>query len=199
IWSSAEFGFVRMAEGLTTSSSLMPQKHNPDAIELIRGKTGRVYGNLFNLMTVMKGLPGGYNKDMQEDKTPMFDSIDTVQECLEVLALAVKTMNIFPARMKDAINSHILATDIADYLVKKGVPFRQSHHITSKLVRYAIAKQQPVESLEINDFRRFSPVFDKDINKIFNMKKSVDSRNTFGGTATSMVKKQIKIAQEMMR
>ncbi|MBI5779047.1 MAG: argininosuccinate lyase [Planctomycetes bacterium] len=198
IWSTGEFGFVRMAEGIATSSSLMPQKHNPDALELIRGKTGRVYGNLFNILTVMKGLPGGYNKDMQEDKAPMFDSVDTVQECLKILALAIKTMKIFPDRMSRAINSRILATDIADYLVKKGVPFRSSHHIVSKLVRYAIAKQQPVESLKINEFRRFSKLFDKSVYKLFDIKKSIESKNTLGGTATPMVKQQIKIARKLL-
>jgi len=199
IWSTGEFGFVRMAEGLATSSSLMPQKHNPDALELIRGKTGRVYGNLFNLLTMMKGLPSGYNKDMQEDKTPMFDSVDTAQECLKILALAVKTMKIFPDRMSQAINSRILATDIADYLVKKGVPFRSSHHIVSKVVRYAIEKQQPVESLKMSDFRRFSPVFDKDVYKLFDIRKSIESKNTLGGTATSMVKQQIKTARKLLK
>jgi argininosuccinate lyase len=136
---------------------------------------------------------------MQEDKAPMFDSVDTAQECLKILALAIKTMKIFPDRMSQAINSHILATDIADYLVKKGVPFRPSHHIVSKLVRYAIAKQQTVESLKINDFRRFSPAFDKDVYKIFDIKKSIESKNTLGGTATPMVKQQIKTAKELLR
>ena len=199
IWSTGEFGFVRMAEGIATSSSLMPQKHNPDALELIRGKTGRVYGNLFNILTVMKGLPSGYNKDMQEDKAPMFDSVDTARACLKILALAIKTMKIFPDRMSQAINSRILATDIADYLVNKGVPFRPSHHIVSKLVRYAIANQQPLESLKINDFRRFSPVFDKDVYKIFDIRKSIESKNTLGGTATPMVKQQIKTAKRMLK
>ncbi|MFH1228109.1 MAG: argininosuccinate lyase [Planctomycetota bacterium] len=199
IWSSAEFGFIRLAEGLATSSSLMPQKQNPDALELIRGKTGRVYGNLFNILTIMKGLPTGYNKDMQEDKPPLFDTVRTTKECLEILALAIKTMRVFPERMETAINSFTMATDLADYLVKKGVPFRQSHHIVSKLVHYALDRGQPLSSLKLAEFQRFSPLFDKDAYKIFNPMKSVESKKTYGGTAPIMVKKQIELAKRLLK
>ncbi|MFH0888669.1 MAG: argininosuccinate lyase [Planctomycetota bacterium] len=197
IWSSAEFGFVRLAEGIATSSSLMPQKHNPDTMELIRGKTGRVYGNLVNIMTVMKGLPGGYDKDMQEDKTPMFDTIDTVSECLQIFTLSIKTIRIFPDRMSQSINSFTLATDLADYLVKKGVPFRQSHHIVSKIVRYAIEKGEKLHQLNIAELKKFSGIFDKDVYKIFDMRKSIEAKQSYGGTSTKMVKKQIEIGRKI--
>jgi argininosuccinate lyase len=198
IWSSQEFGFIRLAEGLATSSSLMPQKHNPDALELIRGKTGRVYGNLFNLLTVMKGLPAGYNKDMQEDKEPLFDTINTAKTCLQVLTLAIKTMQVFPERMKGAINGFTIATDLADYLVKKGMPFRQSHHIVSKLVRYAVGQGKPLLLLSMNEFKRFSPLFNKDVYKLLDPMKSIESKKTYGGTATRMVKQQVNIAKRLI-
>lgn len=198
IWSSAEFGFVELAEGLATSSSLMPQKHNPDALELVRGKTGRVCGNLVSLLTVMKGLPTGYNKDMQEDKEPVFDTVRTAKECLQILALAVNTMRIFPARMNEDINSFIYATDLADYLVKQGVPFRQSHTIISKLVHYALSQEQPLMSLKLAKFKRFSRLFEDDVYKIFNPIKSVESKDSYGGTSTNAVNKQITTAIKLL-
>jgi argininosuccinate lyase len=197
IWSSSEFGFIRLARGLATSSSLMPQKHNPDTLELIRGKTGRVYGNLVNILTVMKGLPSGYNKDMQEDKSALFDTLDTLKESLQVFTLAIKTMTIFPERMKQAINNFTLGTDMADYLVRKAVPFRQSHHIVSGLVRYAIKQGKSLSSLRLDEFKRFSPLFDKNLYKVFDLTRAVESRNTYGGTSTAMVKKQIKLAKRI--
>ncbi|MCJ7654009.1 MAG: argininosuccinate lyase, partial [Dehalococcoidia bacterium] len=141
LWSSAEFGFVELDEAYATSSSIMPQKKNPDVAELARGKTGRVYGNLMGLLTVMKGLPLAYNRDVQEDKEGLFDTVDTLLSTLEVFTGLIKTLKVNAARMQQAMSgSYILATDLADYLVRKGLPFRQAHDIVGKLVRYAISK-----------------------------------------------------------
>lgn len=199
IWSSAEFGFVRIADGLATSSSLMPQKHNPDSLELVRGKTGRVYGNLVSLLTVMKGLPFSYDKDMQEDKEPMFDSLKTAGQCLGIFALAIETMKIYPEKMKQSMCGFMLATDVADYLVKKGMPFRQAHAVVSRLVHYAENNGKLLELLTIGEFRKFSPLFGKDIYKVFDFKASVAAKNAAGGTSPAMVKKQIELAESLMK
>ncbi len=199
IWSSTEFGFVRIADGLATSSSLMPQKHNPDSLELVRGKTGRVYGNLFNLLTVMKGLPFSYCKDMQEDKEPMFDSIKTVGQCLGIFALAVETMKIYPEKMKQSMGGFMLATDAADYLVRKGMPFREAHTVVSKLVRYAVAKGKTMESLTLVEFRKFSELFGRDIYKTLDFDASIAAKNVIGGTSLKMVNEQVKLAKTLMK
>jgi len=187
LWSSAEFGFVELDDAYATSSSIMPQKKNPDVVELARGKTGRVYGNLLSLLTVMKGLPLAYNRDMQEDKEGLFDTVDTLLATLEVLTGMVKKLKVNTVRMaRDVSDSYILATDMADYLVKKGLPFRQAHSIVGKLVQYAISKNKGFQELGLDEYRSFSPLFADDVYGI-TVKTSVEARNVVGGTAPKQV------------
>jgi len=187
LWSSAEFGFVELDEAYATSSSIMPQKKNPDVAELARGKTGRVYGNLIGILTVMKGLPLAYNRDMQEDKEGLFDTVTTVISSLRVFAGLIKTMKVNAARMQDAMaNSYILATDLADYLVRKGVPFRQAHNVIGKLVQYAIGKSKGFPELTLEEYRSFSSLFAEDVYGI-TVETAVAARNVIGGTAPEQV------------
>ena len=186
LWSSAEFGFVEIDDAYATSSSIMPQKKNPDIPELVRGKTGRVFGSLVNALTVMKGLPLAYNRDMQEDKEGLFDSVDTLLSCFDVFTGLVKTLRFNAQRMLSAVNSYTLATDLADYLARKEVPFREAHTIVGNLVRYAISKGKSLQDLSLKEYRRFSPLFDDDVHDI-NVESSIGSRNVIGGTAPKQV------------
>jgi argininosuccinate lyase len=198
LWSSAEFGFVELDDAYATSSSIMPQKKNPCIAELARGKTGRVYGNLLSLLTVMKGLQLAYNRDMQEDKEGLFDTVDTLISTLEVLTGLVKTLKINTARMVSAISdSYILATDLADYLVKKGLPFRQAHSIVSKLVQYAINKSKGFQELGLDEYRNFSPLFADDVYGI-TVETSVAARNIVGGTAPKQVVAALARARKLV-
>ena len=198
LWSSAEFGFVELDDAYATSSSIMPQKKNPCIAELARGKTGRVYGNLLSLLTVMKGLPLAYNRDMQEDKEGLFDTFDTLISTLEVLTGLVKTLKINTARMVSAISdSYILATDLADYLVKKGLSFRQAHSIVSKLVQYAIGKNKGFQKLGLDEYRKFSPLFADDVYGI-TMETSIAARNIIGGTAPKQVVAALARARKLV-
>jgi argininosuccinate lyase len=198
LWSSAEFGFVELDEAYATSSSIMPQKKNPDVAELARGKTGRVYGNLMGLLTVMKGLPLAYNRDMQEDKEGLFDTVDTLLSTLEVFTGLIKALKIDTARMQQAMaDSYILATDLADYLVKKGLPFRQAHDIVGKLVRYAISKEKGFQELNLDEYRGFSPLFADDVYGI-TVKTSVEARNAAGGTAPQQVAAALSRARKLV-
>jgi argininosuccinate lyase len=199
LWSSAEFGFVELDEAYATSSSIMPQKKNPDVAELARGKTGRVYGNLLSLLTVMKGLPMAYNRDMQEDKEGLFDAVDTLLSTLEVFAGLIKTLRINTARMQQAMSGgYILATDLADYLVKKGLPFRQAHDIVGKLVQYAISKNKGFHELSLDEYRTFSPLFVDDVYDI-TAEISVEARNAAGGTAPKQVAAVLSRARKLVR
>ncbi|MBM3142321.1 MAG: argininosuccinate lyase [Chloroflexi bacterium] len=187
LWSSAEFEFVELDEAYAASSSIMPQKKNPDVAELARGKTGRVYGNLIGLLTVMKGLPLAYNRDMQEDKEGLFDTVDTLLSTLEVFTGLIKTLKINAARMQQAMSgSYILATDLADYLVRKGLPFRQAHNVVGKLVRYAISKGKSFQELSLDEYRGFSPLFADDVH-VITVETSVAARSVIGGTAPEQV------------
>ncbi len=198
LWSSAEFGFVELDEAYATSSSIMPQKKNPDVAELARGKTGRVYGNLISLLTVMKGLPLAYNRDMQEDKEGLFNTVDTLLSSLEVFAGLIKTLKINTARMQDATSgSYILATDLADYLVKKGLPFRQAHNIVGKLVKYAIGKNKSFRELSLAEYGKFSLLFTEDVYGI-TIETSVAARNAVGGTAPKQVAAAISRAKKLV-
>lgn len=198
LWSSAEFNFVELDEAYATSSSIMPQKKNPDVAELIRGKTGRVYGNLIGLLTVMKGLPLAYNRDMQEDKEGLFDTVDTLLSSLEVFTGLIKTLKTNTARMQDAASeSYILATDLADYLVRKGVPFRQAHNIVSRLVKYAIGKNKSFRELSLAEYTKFSPLFAEDVYGL-TVEKSVEFRNLVGGTAPNQVAGAISQAKKII-
>ncbi len=200
LWSSQEFGFIELSDAFSTGSSIMPQKKNPDVPELVRGKTGRVYGNLMTLLTVMKGLPLAYNKDMQEDKEALFDTIDTVKECLKVFSPMIKTMNVNKNRMLNATKIGFLtATDAADYLVKKGIPFRESHHIVGRIVAYCIKTSQSLEDLSMDEWKGFSKAFGKDIKNVISVEASVNSRKVKGGTAPETVKRRLKEIEKEMR
>ncbi|MBI3753480.1 MAG: argininosuccinate lyase [Deltaproteobacteria bacterium] len=200
LWSSQEFGFVELSDAFSTGSSIMPQKKNPDVPELVRGKTGRVYGNLMALLTVMKSLPLAYNKDMQEDKEALFDSIDTVKDCLKIFSPMLATMKVNKDNMREAAQGGFLtATDAADYLVKKGMPFRECHHIIGRVVAYCIKTSQGLEDLSIDEWKGFSKTFDKDIRKVISVEASVNSRKTKGGTALETVKKRLGEIEREMR
>jgi len=198
LWSSAEFDFVELDDAYATSSSIMPQKKNPDVVELARGKTGAVYGNLLGLLTVMKGLPLAYNRDMQEDKEGLFDTMDKLLATLGVFTGLIKGMKINADRMRQAMSgSYLLATDIADYLVKKGLPFRQAHIVVGELVKYAISINKVFQEMSLDEYRKFSPLFAKDV---FGVKAetSVAARNVVGGTAPKQVLAALSIARKLV-
>ncbi|GJM16507.1 MAG: argininosuccinate lyase [Thermodesulfobacteriota bacterium] len=197
LWSTKEFDFVDLGDEFTTGSSIMPQKRNPDMAELIRGKTGRVYGNQVAILTLMKGLPFSYNRDMQEDKEPMFDTVDTVKACLEVLSAMLNSIKFKSENMKEALNEgFITATDVADYLSRKGLPFRQSHEVTGKIVSYAEGKGLELMDLNISEFKKFSKLFEEDLYKYITLDGSINSRKSHGGTAKKNVLKMIKTARK---
>ena len=192
LWCSWEFKFVDLDDAYSTGSSIMPQKKNPDVAELVRGKTGRVYGSLITLLTVMKGLPLAYNKDMQEDKEPVFDAIDTVQMCVPVFAAMVDTLTVRPKNMsKAAAGGFINATDCADYLVKKGMPFREAYMIVGRLVNHCIKTGDTLDTLTLRDFRAISGLFDEDVYEALSLKTCVNGRQVYGGPARESVEKQI--------
>lgn len=193
LWSSKEFDFVDLGDEFTTGSSIMPQKRNPDMAELIRGKTGRVYGNLVAILTLMKGLPFSYNRDMQEDKEPMFDTVDTVKGCLEVLYEMLQVIQFKHENMKNALREgFITATDVADYLSRKGMPFRKSHEVAGKIVAFAEKKGRELIDLDISEFRKYSDLIDNDLYKYITLDGSIESRKSVGGTAKKNVKTMIK-------
>ncbi|MBR5538264.1 MAG: argininosuccinate lyase [Clostridia bacterium] len=193
LWSSWEFKFVELSDAFTTGSSIMPQKKNPDMAELVRGKTGRVYGDLFALLTTLKSLPLAYNKDMQEDKESVFDACDTVKNCLEVFAGMVATMTVLPANMKKAAQGGFInATDLADYLVKKGMPFRSAYKISGKLVADCIACGAVLETLPLEKYKEASELIEADIYDEISLETCVKKRISEGGTSFESVEKQIE-------
>ena len=192
IWNSSEFGFIELSDAFTTGSSIMPQKKNPDAAELIRGKSGRVFGNLVSLLTLMKGLPLTYNKDMQEDKEPLFDAADTTKACLKIFTAMIKSSKFKTLSHKELEACGFLtATDMADYLVLKGVPFREAHEITGKTVAYCLDEKKTLGNLSLMELRKISKRFEKDVSEHIALKNSVDRKNIYGGTAKKQVKAQI--------
>ncbi|WP_240419875.1 argininosuccinate lyase [Paenibacillus periandrae] len=196
LWSSTEFRFVELDDAFCTGSSIMPQKKNPDVPELVRGKTGRVYGNLFGLLTVLKSLPLAYNKDMQEDKEGMFDTVRTLQGALQLYAPMVSTMKVNKDRMRQAVNQDFSnATDIADYLVNKGLPFRQAHEVIGKTVLYCIQNGKFLLDLKIEEYHQFSELFESDIYAVLQPEQVVNARNVYGGTATGQVSAAISRAE----
>ncbi|MDP4084774.1 MAG: argininosuccinate lyase [Bacillota bacterium] len=199
LWSSQEFQFIELDDSFCTGSSIMPQKKNPDVPELLRGKTGRTYGNLLGLLTVLKGLPLAYNKDLQEDKEGMFDTVETLEGSLMLLAPMIETMTIKKENMKKAIHHDFSnATDIADYLVRKGLPFREAHEIIGKLVLYAIQEQKFLLELAFAEFQQFSSLFEEDIYEVLSPEQVVAARNSFGGTSPLQVIEQIKLAEKKL-
>jgi len=199
LWSSQEFGFIELSDAFSTGSSIMPQKKNPDIAELARGKSGRVYGNLVSLLTTMKSLPLAYNKDMQEDKEPLFDTIDTIRALLKVYGPMLKTMKVNRDRMLRATEAGFLnATDAADYLASRGVPFRQAHEVAGRAVAYCIEKGKTLEGLGLDEWKALSPVFEKDIKEAVSIKRSLNTRKVYGGTALETVKKRLKAVKKEM-
>jgi argininosuccinate lyase len=194
LWSSAEFGFVELDDAYATGSSLMPQKKNPDSLELLRGKAGRMVGHLVALLTTLKGLPTTYNKDLQEDKEPLFDALDTLKLALPVAAGVVRTLRVNAQAMAAALDDAMLATDLADYLVRHGVPFRQSHELVGRAVRRAEALGLPLRDLPLAEFQAISEAFDANLYAVFDYRRSVEARDSYGGTATTAVRQQIERA-----
>jgi argininosuccinate lyase len=200
LWSSPDFNFIDLSDSFCTGSSIMPQKKNPDVPELVRGKTGRVYGNLVSLMTLMKSLPLAYNKDMQEDKEPLFDSIDTVRGSLKVFASMIAEMKVNSPKMRIAAgHGFSTATDIADYLVRKGLPFRNAHEVVGKTVRYCIENNKEISQLTLDEFRQFSNEIDADIFQYVTLEASVNARRATGGTAREAVEREIARARQALK
>jgi argininosuccinate lyase len=196
IWSTQEFGFIKLPDRLCTGSSIMPQKKNPDLPELIRGKTGRVYGHLMALLTTMKGLPLTYNKDMQEDKESLFDAVDTVEQCLMVMTRLLKELSFNKKVMKNAIDKgYLVATDLADYLVGRGLTFRKAHQIVGEMVLYAMGQKKEFNQLTLDEMNRFSKEIENDVYAWLDPAQCVERRNLPGGTAPERVKKSIKKAK----
>lgn len=200
LWSSADFHFIDLSDAFCTGSSIMPQKKNPDVPELVRGKTGRVYGNLISLLTLMKSLPLAYNKDMQEDKEPLFDSIDTVKGSLKIFADMIALMKVKAETMRvAAARGFSTATDVADYCVRKGLPFRQAHEVVGKTVRYCVENGKDIPELSLDEFRRFSPLIEADIYDFVTLEASVNARRATGGTARAAVEREIARARAERR
>ncbi|MBA4348808.1 MAG: argininosuccinate lyase [Thermodesulfovibrio sp.] len=193
IWSSEEFSFIDLSDAFTTGSSIMPQKKNPDVAELMRGKTGRIYGSLMSILTMMKGLPLSYNRDMQEDKEPVFDTVDTVKATLKILAEMLQNVRFNKVKMRISTDAaYSTATDIAEYLVRKGKPFRTAHEITGRIVRYCIDNNKGLSDLTIAEYKSFSDAITKDIYKLIAPAESVNAKRSSGGTSPEMVKEQIR-------
>lgn len=199
LWSSPQFNFIELSDAFCTGSSIMPQKKNPDVPELVRGKTGRVYGHLTSLLTLMKSQPLAYNKDNQEDKEPLFDTIDTLKGCLRVYAEMLPTMQVNREAMREAARKGFTtATDLADYLVRKGLPFRDAHEIVGKIVRHCIDTQCYLDTLEMGTFQRFSPLIEEDVYHILTLEGSVASRSHLGGTAPEQVHDAVQRVQSRL-
>ena len=199
IWTSEEFDFAKLGSDFTTGSSMMPQKRNPDFAEIGRAKSGRVFGNLVSILTILKGLPLTYNRDLQEDKEPLFDTFDTMSKTLEVINSMLSSITFNKNKMRSAIdNSNVLATDIADYLVRKGMPFREAHGIVNDLTDYVLETKQNIHELSLEKYKSFSELFEVDVTDI-TIEHSINSRNIFGGTALKNIESSIKIAKENLK
>ncbi len=200
LWSNQQFKFIELSDAYSTGSSIMPQKKNPDMAELIRGKTGRVYGSLLGLLTVMKGLPLAYNKDMQEDKEGVFDAVDTVKMCLPVFIAMIETMKINKDNMKTAAKGGFMnATDAADWLVKKGLPFRDAHAVIGQMVLYCIENEKALEDLSLEEMKKFSDAFDEGIFQAISLEKCVEARNVDGGPSKWYNEKLIAFNEEFIK
>lgn len=200
LWASTQFGFIELPDRFCTGSSIMPQKKNPDVPELVRGKSARVYANLFALLTLMKNQPLAYNKDNQEDKEPLFDTADTVCDCVVALASMLPHIKVNRERLLEAARQgHATATDLADYLVQKGVPFRDAHEVVGKTVNYAIAQDKRLDELGLQELQKFSPSIGEDVFGFLSVEGSLAAKNTYGGTAPPQVALQLERARQRLR
>ena len=199
LWTSWEFRFVELSDSYTTGSSIMPQKKNSDMAELVRGKTGRVYGDLVSLLTVMKGIPLAYNKDMQEDKEPVFDAIDTVIMCLKVFTPMIATMKVNSENMHQAAREGFInATDLADYMVKKGLPFRSAYKISGLIVAECIRSGQVLETLPLDEYKKYWDQFEEDLYEAIDLKNAADTRTSKGGTSRASIREQIELVKKKL-
>ncbi|KAI0362293.1 argininosuccinate lyase [Trametes cingulata] len=194
IYSTAEFGFVTLSDAYSTGSSIMPQKKNPDSLELLRGKSGRMSGFLMTL----KGLPSTYNKDLQEDKEPLFDAVDTISASFQIAEGVIATMEVHGEKMRAALTMDVLATDLAEYLVRKGIPFRETHHVSGRAVALAEARKCQLNQLSLQDFRSLHEKFDEDVFKVFDFEASVERRQSIGGPSRKMLERQITVLREAL-
>ncbi|GAB6071979.1 argininosuccinate lyase [Venenivibrio stagnispumantis] len=199
IYSSSEFNFVELPDKLTTGSSIMPQKKNPDVLELIRGKTGRVYGDLVSLLTIVKGLPLAYNRDLQEDKEPVFDAVKTLKGSIIGITKIIDGLKIKKENTEKAAGGFALATDLANYLAEKGVPFREAHHIVGKIVAYLISQNRELEDIKLEELKNFSPLFEEDALNLLSAYVVADRRKSFGGTAKERILQQINYWKEKLQ
>ncbi|GBE82034.1 argininosuccinate lyase [Sparassis latifolia] len=193
IYSTAEFGFVTLSDAYSTGSSIMPQKKNPDSLELLRGKSGRVFGNMAGFLMTLKGLPSTYNKDLQEDKEPLFDAVDTVSASFKIAEGVIATMEIHADKMRQALTMDVLATDLADYLVRKGIPFRETHHISGRAVALAESRKCQLSDLTLQDYKSLNEKFGDDVLSVFDFEASVERRESIGGTSRKMVARQVRV------
>jgi len=199
LWSSAQFGFVELSDAFCTGSSIMPQKKNPDVPELVRGKTGRIFGHLMGLLTLMKGQPLAYNKDNQEDKEPLFDTVDNLKGSLKVFADMMGALRCNPERMRAAaLQGFATATDLADYLVRKGIPFRDAHEIVGKAVALGVREGKDLSEISLDDLRQFSADIEEDVFTVLTLEGSVAARDHIGGTAPTQVRAAIERARKRM-
>ena len=199
IWTTGEFGYIELHDSLSTGSSMMPQKKNADFAELVRGKTGRVYGALVSLLTTMKGLPLTYNKDMQEDKEGCFDTVDTLLGSLTVVAAMVRTWKVKESAMRtSAAGGFTNATDAADYLAKRGMPFREAHEVVGRLVKHCIANEKALLDLSLIEFKSFSSLFEEDVFQALALETVVERRTSYGGTGGESVNRQLEVARELL-
>ena len=200
LWCSSEFGFIELDDAFSTGSSIMPQKKNPDIAELVRGKTGRVYGDLTTLLTMMKGLPLAYNKDMQEDKEAIFDAIDNAKLCIELFTAMLATCTVRTEKLRKAASGGFInATDCADYLTKRGMPFRDAYKVSGKLVAYCIAHECDFESLPLSVYKEFSHLFDEDVYKAVNLENCVNERRVYGGPSVESTLRQISLIESYLK
>jgi len=200
LWSSQEFNFIELDDSFCTGSSIMPQKKNPDAAELIRGKTGRVYGNLINLLTMMKALPLAYNHDMQEDKEPLFDSVEIIKKSLFLMSQMIKTLKVHRENMSASLQGDFsTATDLADYLVKRGLSFREAHKIIGEVVLYCIGNKKDLSLLNLQEFKSFHSVFDEQVLKILDPRIAVNAKKSYGGTSLDKVRDSIAKAKQILK
>jgi argininosuccinate lyase len=200
LWSTSEFGFIELSDSFSTGSSIMPQKKNPDVPELIRGKTARVFGSLVSLLVLMKALPLSYNRDMQEDKAPLFDAADTLGSCIQIFTRMLSQMTVHSQVMGDAVLSGFInATDMADYLVEHGMPFREAHGCAGKAVIYALKNNKELQDLTIDEMKSFSDLIQNDIFQFLMPRAMIDRRRSWGGTATDNVRAAIQRAEEALK